>query len=133
MRYVLDAWAVLAWMQKEKGYLRVRELLQESKIQQSILMINIVNFGEVFYIVAKNKGLDTAKTIERKLRMLPIKILSPVEENIVLQAARFKALHPISYADAFAASTAKNENAQLVTGDNDFKTLEKDIDIEWLR
>jgi ribonuclease VapC len=49
-----------------------------------------------------------------------------------MAAARIKASHAISYADAFAAATAQKHEAVLVTGDPDFKLVENLIDIEWL-
>jgi predicted nucleic acid-binding protein len=48
-------------------------------------------------------------------------------------AADFKARFKISLADAFAAALAKEKKAQLVTGDLEFKSLEKEIRISWLR
>jgi predicted nucleic acid-binding protein len=47
-------------------------------------------------------------------------------------AADFKARHKISLADAFAAALAKERNTELVTGDPEFKPLEKEIKINWL-
>lgn len=38
-----------------------------------------------------------------------------------------------SLADAFAAALAKGMNAELVTGDPEFKPLEKELRIHWLR
>ena len=48
-------------------------------------------------------------------------------------AADFKARFKISLADAFAAALAKEKKAELVTGDREFKALEKEIKIEWLK
>lgn len=39
----------------------------------------------------------------------------------------------MSYADAFAAALSKEKKAGLVTGDPEFKALEKEIDINWLK
>ena len=36
-------------------------------------------------------------------------------------------------ADAFAAALAKEKKAELVTGDPEFKPLEKEIKINWLK
>jgi predicted nucleic acid-binding protein len=48
-------------------------------------------------------------------------------------AARLKASHPISLADAFAAALAKTQNAELVTDDREFKVVEKELKkIKWL-
>jgi ribonuclease VapC len=48
-------------------------------------------------------------------------------------AARLKASYPISLADAFAAALAKIHNAELVTGDREFKLLERELKITWLK
>ena len=45
----------------------------------------------------------------------PIEVC-PVRETLALSAARIKAAHPISCADAFAVATAKSERARLATG-----------------
>jgi predicted nucleic acid-binding protein len=48
-------------------------------------------------------------------------------------AADFKARFKLSLADAFAAALAKERRADLVTGDPEFKALEREIKIHWLR
>lgn len=40
--------------------------------------------------------------------------------------------HRLSLADASAAALAKATKADLVTGDPDFRTLEKEIKIRWV-
>ena len=133
MKYILDAWALVAWLQRENGYLKVRELLEKAQKQEIKLTMSVINFGEVIYRFAKIKGIEVAKRTEGTLRLFPINIISPVEETLVMRAAYLKAQHPISYADAFAAALAEQEKAILVTGDPDFKRIEKTIKIEWLR
>jgi predicted nucleic acid-binding protein len=39
----------------------------------------------------------------------------------------------MSYADCFAAALSKQKGAELITGDPEFKAVEKDIKIHWLR
>lgn len=95
--------------------------------------IGIINFGEVFYRFARLRGIKEAKRVEKGLRILPINIISPVGEELVMCAAHLKAQYPISYSDAFAAALTEQEKAILVTGDPDFKQIEKRIKIEWLR
>jgi predicted nucleic acid-binding protein len=48
-------------------------------------------------------------------------------------AADFKSRHKISLADAFAAALARERKTDLVTGDPEFKPLEKEIKIDWLK
>lgn len=77
--------------------------------------------------------MEEAKRVEGILRFLPLRIIAPLDETLVMHAAYLKAQYPISYADAFAAALADEEKAILVTGDRDFKRIEKKIKIEWLR
>jgi ribonuclease VapC len=50
----------------------------------------------------------------------------------VIDAAKIKAQYPISYADCFAVATAIREKAVVITGDPDFKHVEKIVEIDWL-
>jgi len=133
MNYILDAWAIVAWLEKESGYLRVSELLEKAGNREIRLTMSIVNFGEVFYRTGKLYGIAEATRTGRRIRALPINIIAPVEEKLVMRAAYLKAQYPISYADAFAAALTEEEKAILVTGHRDFKRVEKKIKIEWLR
>ena len=48
-------------------------------------------------------------------------------------AADFKARFKLSLADTFAAALARERKADLVTGDPEFKALEREVKIHWLR
>jgi len=69
----------------------------------------------------------------REIHAMPIELV-PIEKDLALvrQAAIFKAAKKLAYADAFAAGLAKIRNAELVTGDRDFKAVEDEIKIAWL-
>lgn len=49
------------------------------------------------------------------------------------QAAIYKATKKMSYADCFAAALAKIRKIELVTGDPEFKELQNEIKIFWLK
>ena len=53
--------------------------------------------------------------------------------TLARQAALFKATHKMAYADCFAAALAKERKAELVTGNPQFKALEKEIKVQWLQ
>jgi predicted nucleic acid-binding protein len=63
--------------------------------------------------------------------------LVPVDSRdleLIRQAALFKARKKMSYADCFAAALAKTRNAELVTGDSEFKVVEAELKrIRWLK
>jgi len=50
----------------------------------------------------------------------------------VINAAKIKAEHPLSFADCFAVVTARKYNAVIMTGDPEFKRVEQLVEIEWL-
>ncbi|OGP61983.1 MAG: hypothetical protein A2170_02050, partial [Deltaproteobacteria bacterium RBG_13_53_10] len=108
---LLDSFAILAWIQDEKGAQQVEELLYLAQDHKEELLLNIINLGEVFYRCARVRDIPFARDILEKLRLLPIKIY-PCPNDLVLEASEIKAKHPIAYADAFAAATALRENAR---------------------
>jgi ribonuclease VapC len=91
-----------------------------------------VNYAEVQYIVRRKDGETAWQTIARELVAAPIQFHA-ADRVLADSAADFKTRFKISLADAFAAALAKRENAELVTGDPEFKPLEKEIDINWLK
>lgn len=128
---LLDSFAILAWMQDEDGAQVVEDLLYGAKRGEEQILMNIVNLGEVFYRCARVQDLQFARETLDRIRLLPIRII-PCPNDLVLQAAEIKAEYSIAYADAFLAATALREDAQVVTGDPEFKKLEHLIRILWL-
>jgi ribonuclease VapC len=130
--YLLDAWAVLAYLKKEApANQRVIELLELAEQRKSRLAISIINLGEVYYRAGKERGEAIAEQVLRGLQALPIEIV-PAETELVLSAARWKMKYSISYADAFAAATAEQIKATLVTGDPELVALNNILKLEIL-
>lgn len=100
----------------------MRRLLRRAVRGNVRLLINAVNLGEVYYRLMQIAGEQRANERFGLLRRLPIEVC-PVREALALSAARIKAAHPISYADAFAVATAKTERARLMTGDPEILAL----------
>ena len=131
-RFVLDAWAILAFLQgEEPAASRVKQLMEEAEKGNVELFISIINLGEVTYRVGKLKGEDEAKETLDGIRRLPLTVV-PATDEAVLSAARFKMHYAISYADAFAAAAAEELGAVLVTGDPELEQLGNRIQIEKL-
>jgi predicted nucleic acid-binding protein len=82
--------------------------------------------------VAHKDGGDRWNEIARELPALPIEF-HPANRAMADRAADFKARFNLSLADAFAAALAKEKKAELVTGDPEFKALDKEIKIQWLK
>jgi ribonuclease VapC len=129
--YVLDSFAILALLGKEAGSSIVADLLQQTQADKIRTLMTWINVGEVAYIVERRWGTGQVFQVLGTLEATKIDIV-PVGRALALAAARIKAEHPLTYADAFAAALAMAEEATLVTGDPDFKLLEGGLSIQWI-
>ncbi len=128
---LLDSYAILALLNDEAGAEAVADLLHDAIEHETPLLVNEINVGEVYYIVAKHRSVDEADRVLRHLETLPLEIVS-TDYAQVLEAARVKAAHPLSYADAFAVATAIRFEATIVTGDPEFCSVETLVKIHWI-
>jgi ribonuclease VapC len=130
-RRLLDSYAILAFLNDEEGAQRVAGFLDDAVETGAALLVNEINVGEVYYIVAKHRSEDAAEEVLLHLERLPLELVSNTFDD-VLEAARLKARFPLSYADAFALATAIRFDARLVTGDPEFETAEDLVDVDWI-
>jgi predicted nucleic acid-binding protein len=128
---VLDSWAILAYLEGEPAAQEVRQMLRKARKQDISLLFSLINYGECLYLIEREQGLQQAQRAVGIVDQLPLHIV-PVDRALVFEAARLKAQHSISFADAFCASVAKRNGARVATGDPEFKSLEPQIQIHWL-
>lgn len=130
IKRVLDAYALLAYLNQEAGHARVKSLLESRDAE---LLINAINISEIFYILARARGFrDAEYFLSVVLPSLPVTVVENSLDNVI-DAARLKAVYSLSFADCFAAATAVREHAPLVTGDPEFKRLGKAVELDWIR
>ncbi len=128
---VLDSYALIAYFRDEPGAEAVENLLVAAERKDNRLHMSDVNYAEVKYSIIKKDGAEAWAEAAKILHGLPIDF-HPTTRALADLAADYKARHKMSLADAFAAALAKSKSAELVTGDSEFKPLEKDIKINWL-
>jgi predicted nucleic acid-binding protein len=129
---VLDSWALLAFFKGEDAADDVETLINKATADKVRLFLCVVNWGEVYYGMWRAGGKIAADDVAADLSRMPIELVD-ADLHLAKQAALYKATNKMSYADAFAAALAKIKNAELVTGDAEFKPLEKEIKINWLK
>lgn len=130
-RYVLDSYALLAYCEGEESGKPVIDILKRASFYEAEVFVCVVNWGEMFYISLREGGERQAESYRSTLARYPITIVEANKE-LTLQAARYKAFHKMSFADAYAAALAKQKKAELVTGDKEFKPFGKEIKILWI-
>jgi ribonuclease VapC len=129
--FVLDSFAVLAYLSGEAGMKRVQEMLENAARGLASIKLSMINLGEVLYITEREVGLAQAQAVLAAVEQLPVEIL-PATNARVLAAAHLKANHKFAYADAFAAAAALELNGTVLTGDPEFKEVEGLVPVEWL-
>ncbi len=129
--FVLDSFALLAYLQDEPVASRIEKLLENAGQEKCYLFFSIINLGELLYITERRGGVAKAQDALALIRQLPIEIVSAAEQ-IVFAAAHIKANHALSYADSFVVAVAIEQNATIITGDPEFQSVETLTKIEWL-
>lgn len=128
---VLDSWALLCYLEQESGFEKMIDLFEKAVESSKPLLMCIVNWGEVYYQIARRFGDEKAQEIEQLIETLPIRLVE-ADRALTREAARIKATKRMAYADCFAVALARLRKADLYTGDPEFKAVEKEIKVVWL-
>jgi len=132
--FVLDSYALIGYLENESFAEQIEEILNNAKKGDSRLYLHAIHLGEVYYITLREQGKNTADMAYSRIKAFPLNFIELIDEELLLTASTLKANYPISYADSFAAAMAKINRCPLLTGDPEFKVLEKEgiIKISWL-
>lgn len=81
-----------------------------------------ITLMEVLYRVWRDEGEAAGRTAYQQCLALPISWVSN-SDTLLLKAAQYKALFPLSMADAWIAASASETDAVLLHKDPEFKPL----------
>jgi predicted nucleic acid-binding protein len=128
---VLDTWAVLAYLDGEPAARDVRQLFRRARRGQAVALFSIINYGESLYVIEREQGLQHVQRAIGIVDQLPLHVV-PADRSLVFEAAHIKARYPVSYADSFSVALAKRTGARVMTGDPEFKAVEREVPVRWL-
>ena len=128
---MLDSYAILTFLFKEQGHEIIINLFDQAVEKDKALLIAAPNWAEVRYIVERRFGANQWSEVRTKLLGLPLKVID-ADQDLAEEAGAIKAKHKMSLADCFAAALAKHKKGKLYTGDQEFKAMEKELQIVWL-
>ena len=131
-KYVFDASALLALLERTGGTAKVNELVKEAHHGRSQILMSSVNYGEVYGKVLRDHGQDQAIRSIGAVRRLPIELYD-VDVQRALHAQDVKTRYKLYYVDSFAAALAIENKATLVTSDSDLRKLGHNVSILWLK
>jgi predicted nucleic acid-binding protein len=129
---VLDSWAVIAYLEDEPASEKVANIMADAQEQEiPLLMMTEVNAGETWYIIARRTSKADADRTIKELQDLGIEFVD-ADWNLAQRAGYFKPKNKMSFAGCFASALAKEREAHLVTGDPEFRQVEREISVLWL-
>jgi predicted nucleic acid-binding protein len=129
--YVLDANALIDFVESGPGMRKVDQLLHAAGREQADIFVSVMNLGEVFYWLWIKRSEERARKTIDGFSRLPIRIVA-VDLPQAIKAGELKALHKIPYVDCIAAALALQHRATLVTADRDFEKLGRNFPVLWL-
>ena len=134
--FILDACALLAVLAMEKGAENIRNLFQKTVDSQAVLMMNKLNFLEVYYKIYKAYGKPDADNLLKTIEQMPITIKDTLTNEVFKEAGRLKSTYKLSLADSIAVAESIVNKGSLVTADHhEIDPIEKaeKINITWFR
>ena len=128
---IFDSYAFLVFFQDENNADKIEELLLKAEEGKITILLSVINLGEIYYTISRKLGRKIAEQKIEEINRMSVDIV-PADRELTLMAAGIKASHPMSYADCFAAALTQKNRGELITGDREFKEVEKEINIFWI-
>jgi PIN domain nuclease of toxin-antitoxin system len=133
MDYVLDACAVLAFLNDEEGADLVEDLLNRKTTGEISLSMSIVNLLEVYYNELRDKDADIAQVVLDMVQHYSITVIDRISNFIFREAARLKVTYKMSFADAIGLATRAELSGIFVSSDpSELEVLENSEQIPFL-
>jgi len=120
--HVLDANALYRFLTGGPGADTVNRLFKEARDAEQPVLMSVINWGEVYYTIAKAEGFVETTRIMDRVRLLPLAILD-AGETVTAQAAQLKAGYGLPYADCFAGATTARDGVLVTPDAKDFKKI----------
>jgi len=130
--YVLDASALLVFLQRKASASKVGELFKDALRGRAEVLMSAVNCGGVYSVILREHGQQQAEAAMSAIYPLPMRMVDATPQRS-LRAAEVKVRYKLYYVDSFAAALAIEYKATLVTSDNDFRNVGSMFSILWLK
>jgi predicted nucleic acid-binding protein len=121
-RFLLDTSALLTLRDDEAGADRVAEVLNLAAQGKAKCFGCFITLMEVYYRVWRDEDKVAGQLAYQQCQALPIEWLSNTD-TLLVKAAEYKAVYPLSIADAWIAACASEQGAVLLHKDPEFKPL----------
>lgn len=120
--FVLDTSAFIALDEREPGAEEVEAILSKAWLGEAEVHASFATLTELEYIRTQEQDAQQATELLTFAKSQPVK-WHHTDDALCSEAAKLKAAHKVSFADAFVAATAKRLDATLVHKDPEFHAL----------
>jgi predicted nucleic acid-binding protein len=124
-QHVLDADALLRLLLNGAGAQIVVAVFKEAHATDTPVIMSAVNWGEVYYTLAKRIGVSRTEQILSTTREKTGLALIGVSPESISEVARLKVQYKLPYADCFAAELAGNQHVLVTADTKDFERIPK--------
>jgi ribonuclease VapC len=130
-RLIFDSHALLKFFQQEPGAAEVERWLRIAHRRRWVRYLCAINLGEIIYTTKRQFGDERKIAVLAHIHRLNFTIL-PVPNDLIFEAAEYKAEYAISYADCFVLACAVRYKGDIVTGDPEFRQVKDLARIHWI-
>ena len=120
--HVLDANALYRFLLDEPGAELVGRLFEQANHAGRPLQMSVVNWGEVYYAIARAEGFAATDSVFDRVRLLPLSLVD-ADEVVTKRAAQLKAGYGLPYADCFAAASAEPDGIVVTADTKNFSKI----------
>ena len=120
MTVLVDSWAWIEYFKGSPPGLKAGEIIESGRK----LLLSTINVSEIYLFLLRNKPAEADKLINFVLNS---SFVISIDSRIALKAAKLKQNQKFGLADAIVMATAEENNATVLTGDDDFKNFKNVI------
>lgn len=120
MTVLIDSWAWIEYFKGSSFGIKAKEIIESGEK----LLLSTINASEVYHFLLKHKSNEAEKLISF---VLSSSFAIPLDTPIALKAAKIKFSQKLHLADSIVMATAEENNATILTGDEDFKNIKNVI------
>jgi predicted nucleic acid-binding protein len=128
---ILDTHTILSYLDGESTAELVANIISDAVEENIPLCISAVNAAEVWSILAQRVSESDATRSLAEIQQLGIKVIE-ADWNLALEAAVLKSRYKISLSSCFTAALTIQKRGVLITGDEEFRRVDKGLTIEWI-
>lgn len=122
MTVLVDSWAWIEYFKGSSAGIKAKEIIESG----DKLLLSTINVSEIYHFLLKNKPEEAEKLIHFVLSSSFVIVL---DSSTAKRAAKIKYDKKIGLAGAIVIATAEENNATILTGDDDFKTIQNVVHI----